>query len=300
MKKRIAFLSSSNYQDIIDQCPDFINEFELLHPLFANLDAELIKVNWRDPSIQWDSFHALTPKACWDYAAHSAEFESFLKNIMTLNVPMKNAASTILWNMRKTYLLDLKNRGLPVGELLIISQHSKKSLQEIINDLNQSVFNASDMLVAKPSIGGGAIDTVRFAKNEIEKQDQLFKKILSYSDLILQPFFPEIAQDGEYSYFFFNNEFSHAILKKPVKGDYRAHQLYGAKNISYTPTPSEIREAFSFLSVIQPPCEYARVDVFKRKGVLYLIELELIEPYLYFERASQESIIHFCQALIKN
>jgi hypothetical protein len=299
MKKQIAFLTSSNYQSIVAACPDFVNEFQLLQPIFSELNADLVQVDWRNAAIDWKKFDVLTPKACWDYAAHAAEFERFLKNIVAHDIPMKNAARTVLWNMRKTYLQDLQRLGLPVAELLIVPQGSQKNISEYVGAINNAGFKTRDMFVAKPSIGGGAVDTVRFAIDSIADHAALFKKILLYADLILQPYFPEIAQEGEYSYFFFGGKFSHAILKVPASGDYRAHQLHGAKNLSYTPATTEIREVLSFVSAVQPAPEYARVDVFKKNNILQLVELELIEPYLYFERASKEALRNFCLAMLE-
>lgn len=298
MKQKIAFLISENYHTLIQKCPDFLDEFKLLSPIFADLGAELIQVDWRDAAQDWQKFSLLTPKACWDYAEHPVEYELFLKKIMQQKIPMQNSAATVLWNMRKTYLLDLKAKGLRVAELLLIPQNHLKSGAELLQLIEQAGFAQHQRFVAKPSVGGGAIDTVRFSKEDIEQQATLFTKILGYADLILQPYFPEIAEEGEYSYFFFGNQFSHAILKKPASGDYRAHQLYGAKNVSYTPKQTEIEQAFQFVSALNTTEAYARVDVFMRNGQLYLIELELIEPYLYFELAPKAATRKFCEALL--
>lgn len=297
MPKSIAFLVSSNYQSVLDKCPDFLDEFQVLRPIFREYDINLVKADWRDPGVDWWSFAAVIPKGCWDYTLYPDEFGKFLEKIVSLNIPMKNNAEIVLWNMRKTYLLDLQRLNLPVGELVLIPQNGDGSSAAIVERLNQANFPVT-MMVAKPSIGAGAVDNIRFERSDIELYEEVFEKILAYSDLILQPYFPEIAEDGEYSYFFFNNQFSHAILKKPFQGDYRAHQLFGAQNFSYQPTAEEMAQAFAFVKAAPHQCEYARVDVFKRNKQLFLIELELIEPYLYFERATSASLHAFCQAMI--
>lgn len=298
MKKKIAFLTSDNYFIKLEQCPDFINEFALLQPVFQQLDAELILADWQDPSIDWQQFNTLIPKACWNYAQHPIEFESFIKKNLQFKISMCNHAETILWNMRKNYLLDLQKLGLPVADLALIPQRTVNCMDVITIALQTQNFDHG-LLVAKPSIGGGAVDTIRCEYTELAQHETLFNKILSYADLIIQPYFAEIAEEGEYSYFFFDQKFSHAIVKKPAIGDYRAHQLYGAKNFAYLPQPIEIQQALQFVSALPIPTAYARVDVFRKNDILYLVELELIEPYLYFEHAPIKSRYDFCQAILQ-
>ena len=44
----------------------------------------------------------------------------------------------------------------------------------------------------------------------------------------MQPFIENIQTEGEYSLFFFNGEYSHAILKTPAAGDFRVQEEHGA------------------------------------------------------------------------
>merc|ERR1712173_42320 len=88
---------------------------------------------------------------------------------------------------------------------------------------------------------------------------------------------------GEFSFHYFGNQFSHAVQKKPTNGDYRIQSLYGGQDFSYEPKPEELELVQSILKMgpFDPPL-YVRVDMLRGSdGGLKLIELELIEPYLY-------------------
>ena len=298
MTKTIAFLISDNYQSVLTKCPEFLDEFNLLAPIFAEHDFELIKTNWRDETVDWKKFAIILPKACWDYPQHRVEFEVFIKKLLVMNANLKNSAANILWNMRKTYLQCLKNQELSVGEFFIVPQGNNLNLEAIYTKM--TTWLPSDLFVAKPSIGSGASNVVRFSLDTMGEHIDLFKKILNDADLIFQPYFPELAQEGEYSYFFFNKNFSYAILKKPVLGDFRAHPLFGVKPIAYEPTAIEIEQVFKFIASLDPAPAYARIDCFKKENALFLIELELIEPYLYFEHAPLSARQAFAKAVLVN
>lgn len=293
MSKLIAYLIA-NDSTLLTQHPAMLDEFEILEPIFANYNMRLIKTPWRDPSIDWQSFTTIFPKACCDYALYPEEFKLFLQNIKRLNIPMINSVDLIEWNMRKTYFLDLKRHGLPVAEFVIIPQNSnKETLTSVIQQLHQEKYKK---MIAKPSVSIGALNTEQFLLQDIDAHYSLFHHILSYADLILQPFFAEIILNGEYSYLFINKQFSHAVLKKPAQDDYRAHPIFNATITAYQPSADEIQQAISFIAQLNPACQYARVDVFKREQQLFLIELELIEPYFYLEYMPIQNLHALCRA----
>ncbi|MDX1433994.1 MAG: transporter substrate-binding domain-containing protein, partial [Gammaproteobacteria bacterium] len=50
---------------------------------------------------------------------------------------------------------------------------------------------------------------------------------------VIQPFIASIVDEGEYSMFYFSNEFSHAIRKTPKQGDFRVQEEYGAEIVAF-------------------------------------------------------------------
>ena len=106
---------------------------------------------------------------------------------------------------------------------------------------------------------------------------------------MIQAFLPSVIEEGEYSFLYFGGSFSHALIKRPKKGGYRIQSLYGGTEETYTPSKQERVSARSVLNALTFTPLYARVDLLRgRDGKLKLIELEMLEPYLYLAHAEGE------------
>lgn len=102
--------------------------------------------------------------------------------------------------------------------------------------------------------------------------------------------------EGEFSLFFFSNEFSHAILKTPKENDFRVQEEYGARIVSTDPENALLETAANVLSLVEPMPVYARYDfICGPDGRFLLMELEVIEPSLYLCMDS-ESPTRFARA----
>jgi hypothetical protein len=293
MRKTAAFLVPSS-SEWFTKVPWKVDQFQFFKQMLEKHGFDLVQAAWTDASMDWKQYSLILPLQCIDYPLYPDQFKLFLNKVKNFSIRMINDVDIILWNMCKTYLIDLKNLKLNTPNLILIPKKSPLDLSKI------SQFSTSTF-VAKPSIGLGALGTVRFEGHEIARFENQFKEILQSSDLIIEPFFPEIAVSGEYSFVFFNSRFSHAVLKKPMQGDFRAHPLYGATISPYTPLPEEIEQASQFVAAvkaIKSECHYARVDLFRKEGKLCLMELELIEPYLFLEYAPPAAVEAFCASII--
>lgn len=137
----------------------------------------------------------------------------------------------------------------------------------------------TDKLVVKPCVSAGAQNTVFVNRNNLEERTKEIGKLLKADDYIVQPFIEEI-KNGEWSFLFFNRKYSHSLLKKPKKGDFRVQHSHGG-SISYpTPDPWHIQEAGEYFKNLRQPILYARVDGVIINNSFVLMELEMIEPYL--------------------
>ena len=82
---------------------------------------------------------------------------------------------------------------------------------------------------------------------------------------------------------FFDKKFSHAVLKKAKAGDFRIQSQFGGQYAPYQPSHETLTVAESIVKHINADLLYARVDGIIIQGKFHLMELELIEPDLYFD-----------------
>ena len=102
--------------------------------------------------------------------------------------------------------------------------------------------------------------------------------------------------EGEYSLFYFNRRFSHAIRKTPKPGDFRVQEEFGADIVLVDPEPALLAAGEQVMQLVEPLPAYARVDFVEGPdGRFLLMELELIEPSMYL-RMHQEAPRRFAEA----
>ena len=91
-----------------------------------------------------------------------------------------------------------------------------------------------------------------------------------------------IQDEGEISFIFIDGEFSHALVKRAALGDYRIQSAYGGSEQTLTPSTADLASAQAVIATMEAVPLYGRVDMLRApEGNLLLMELELIEPYLY-------------------
>ena len=152
-------------------------------------------------------------------------------------------------------------------------------------------------MVIKPNVGAGAFKTYLIDEGDnstIEKALSELKDV----EVMVQPYLESIASEGEFSMHYFNGKHSHTILKTPKEGDFRSQEEFGSHIRRIEPEETLFSFAEKVLKEIGEKLLYARVDVVREKGEFCLIELELIEPCLYF-RCHEPSAGTFVQALEK-
>ena len=81
----------------------------------------------------------------------------------------------------------------------------------------------------------------------------------------------------------FGGKYSHAVLKKAKKGDFRVQDDFGGTVETITPSKEIIDLAEKAIKKLNPTPLYCRVDVIlNNQNKAVIIELELIEPELWF------------------
>ena len=240
---------------------------DALRPSFTERGFELVDVDWADADQDWSRYGAAIIGTTWDYWDRPQAFLDTLQKIESQTL-LYNSAALVAWNSHKGYLRDLEAKGAKLIPTLWIEQVDQAAFERAFAELG------SDDLVFKRQIGAGADGQFRLSPS-----DDL--PVMAHP-MMVQPFLKKIQEEGEISFIFIDGDFSHALLKQAKSGDYRIQSSYGGTETAITPTPSDLKSAQSVLSALDEMPLYARVDMLRGDDDgLLLMELELIEPYLY-------------------
>jgi hypothetical protein len=120
--------------------------------------------------------------------------------------------------------------------------------------------------------------------------------LLKEESFLIQPFIREVSEVGEYSLIFFNQSFSHAVLKTPASSDFRVQHYYGGTIQEIHPDSDLLKSAQNLIDRFGNQTLYGRVDGVLIDGVFHLMELELIEPYLFLG-LSEKAIPNYKEAI---
>ncbi|TNE69412.1 hypothetical protein EP331_14185 [bacterium] len=204
-------------------------------------------------------------RSTWDYDFFPDEFRAFLKQLNQSQAIVLNNPELMLWNMDKRYMFTFQELRLPV--IPTFSQLEKQKL--LRNHTN------TESIIAKPVFSAGARGLKRFTRDE-------FLSAELEPNYIYQPFVPSIPEVGEWSLLYVNGTYSHAVLKKAKAGDFRVQSDYGG-TFSLVDVDKEWIELGSrFLDLCPHKPFFARVDLVLWENKPVLIELEVIEPELFF------------------
>ncbi|MBW3468427.1 ATP-grasp domain-containing protein [Arthrospiribacter ruber] len=244
---------------------------EILNELNVSFEFEI----WSDTSVNWSKYELILVKSPWDYFDRYAEFLLWCDVISQLGIPVWNPIEVIKWNSDKRYLHEIQEKGFPIVPTRFLEKGSKLDLLKAFEEFD------ADQLIFKPSVSGGAKNTIKISRDDWKNKKASLTGLLAEEAYLLQPFLKEVAEIGEYSYLYFDGKFSHAILKKAKKGDFRVQHFFGGSIEEVKPNPEELEYFDKLLQAFAKDCLYARVDGVWTEGVFYLMELELIEPYLF-------------------
>lgn len=274
-----------------EKLPDGTDDDRLAIAALSERGVMVQPAVWSSDRVDWQAFDGIVFRSPWDYFKRFEAFQNWLGSIENMGLHIWNPSRVIRWNAEKTYLHDLARRGVNTVPTTIIEQHAPRSLEAILRD------HGWPKAVVKPAVSADAYETWMTDPSVARDDQPSFESLLKKSNVLIQPFVPEITQQGEWSLIFFNRVFSHAMLKKPRPGDFRVQQHYGGTVVAALPSHDLIAQAAELLTLIDDPLLYARVDAISVKGKLMLMELEVFEPSLFFG-AYPESAERFADALL--
>lgn len=269
----------------MDDLSGYVSDDELAMGPLRDLGWGVELVPWRNKRVNWGEYEAVVIRTTWDYQNDPELFIDTLCEIEATGTRLENSIELVRWNLSKEYLRDLEASGLPIVPTIWSSGYFTKE-----DLLNWMAALASDELIIKPTVSATAQDTYRVAEYDPKIAGRFVGR-----KFMVQPFLPQIVDEGEFSVFFFDGVYSHAILKAPKKNDFRVQEEHGGIISSIKPEERLLALAATIDDAITPRPLYSRVDMVRSGESFALMELELIEPALYF-RTDPDSPARFAAA----
>ncbi|WP_416831376.1 MAG: ATP-grasp domain-containing protein [Erythrobacter sp.] len=243
-----------------------------LAPAFEAAGLNLKVVDWEAHIADFAGVDLVLLGTSWNYQDKADAFLARLDELAAIGIKVCNPPDLVRWNIQKTYLRDLAEQGAATIPTLWLTDVGLSDIEDAFKAFE------SDRLVVKRQVGAGALGQVLIHRDHLPEPDWQFGH-----PAMVQPFLPAIAEEGELSFIFIDGELSHALVKRPAKGDYRIQSLYGGVETVFEPDAEQTAAASAILDALPFDMPlYARIDMLRAQdNRLMVMEAEMIEPYLY-------------------
>ena len=217
-------------------------------------------------------------RSVWDYHLRAEEFLAWVARA-SARTPMWNDPALIRWNSHKTYLRDLEGRGVSVVPTIWADAARTPGLAAELE------ARGWGDVVVKPAVSASAHRTARFAAKDRAAAQAHCDELARRGVAMVQPYLTSVESYGERSFFFMDGVHTHAVQRQAVLSE-------GFEMDKPAPvvkaTEAELALCLATLGALDLPPLYARVDMAPdANGTPRLMELELIEPRLYFREAPE-------------
>jgi glutathione synthase/RimK-type ligase-like ATP-grasp enzyme len=246
-------------------------ETELPELLAERGGAEAVWAVWDDPTVDWAAFDLVVVRCTCDYPEHLDAFRAWVQNT-AMTSTLVNPPRIILGNLHKGYLSDLGADAVPT---VVVPAGMTIDLDAL----------GWPSVVVKPAVAVGGNGAVRGASQP--DLDALTLADRGAVDVVVQPYLDSVERDGEISIVWLEGRPSHAVRKKPAVGEFRIHEgvSTAAELVPLRPDHADLASRILGRLPLNPAV--ARVDLLEQGERSYVMELELVEPYLWLELAPE-------------
>ncbi|MBX0334646.1 hypothetical protein K3G39_15500 [Pontibacter sp. HSC-14F20] len=279
-------------QSLGDYTTNADSEDERLYRFLAEKGHEISFQVWDNEQVDWTSFDAIIIKSPWDYFDKIQAFYTWLDKLEALGCRVLNPVQTLRWNADKVYFKAMQAQGVKIVPTVWLEQGSTFNPESVFGAIGQ------EKIIVKPRVSGAAKNTLAISRAEVGDYTARINALLQEEPFLAQPFLEEIKTQGEWSFLFFNGRYSHAVLKTARAGDFRVQHFFGGSVHTPKPPANMLETATTIAEQFAQDCLYARVDGVELNGELVLMELELIEPFLFLS-TSEGSLERYYQALLE-
>ncbi len=266
---RVAFVTYAEF-------PLLYDDDRLAAELLRNRGVEVEAAVWDSAEVKWEEYDAVILRSCWEYHLRTREFLDWIALMERTDVRLWNSPAVVRENTDKHYLKRLADEGVRVAPTVWLEPGCDFDLAAILEE------QGWPQAVIKPVVSMSAYKTWITGPSRAASDAAAVREMLSNSGVMIQRFIPEVRTRGEWSLVFLMKEYSHAVLKMPKEGDFRTQRDFGGRHTESNPPSPLIEQAQKIVSKVKNPLLYARVDGVEVDGELILMELELIDPVLFF------------------
>lgn len=264
--------------------PNLHDDWPLVRAALAEAGIDSVPVVWSDPSADWSSFDLVVANGAWDNIHNPDAFLAWVAARERDGTPMVNSPATLRWNLDKRYLRELEAAGVPI---VLTSWVEPDGGVELADD---DVALPEGEVVVKPTVSGGGHRTARYRPGEhAGARAHVRSLVASGRTAMVQTYQASVDELGELGLVFLDGEYSHAIHKDPMirRGTGPLDSLIDNQVVCAAEASGDQialgRRAVAAAEDLLGPTTYARVDIVERTdGVPALLELELLDPVLFF------------------
>lgn len=243
----------------------------------AGIEARVLA--WDDPRVDWSRARLTILRATWNYPLVADRFAAWVRDTARVT-ELWNPPPLVAWNLHKRYLVELVAHGVEVVPTELVERGSRVSLAEILERRGWSD------VILKPAISASSMGTARVLATDLERGDAHLRGLLARGDALVQRYVSTVEDYGERSLVWVEGEITHAVRKR--------RRLEGEEeSVSQSAVPMAAAELDLARRAVDVARElggaapmYARIDLAPdpASGRPLVMELELIEPSLYFSR----------------
>jgi glutathione synthase/RimK-type ligase-like ATP-grasp enzyme len=226
---------------------------------------------WDDPDADWSAPRLTLLRSTWNYPRHAETFVAWAERVARSSA-LWNPLSVVRWNVHKGYLLDLERAGVPVAPTELVRRGDPRPLRAILSERGWSD------VVVKPAVSAASYRTMRVATGNLDAGEAHLRDLVAERDTLVQRYLPSVEDHGERALVHVDGKLTHAVCKSP-RFDGEDESVSDAVPIA----PEERELAERAVAAVDGDPLYARIDVAPGPdGVPVIMELELIEPSLFF------------------
>jgi glutathione synthase/RimK-type ligase-like ATP-grasp enzyme len=241
----------------------------------AGIAAEVLA--WDAPGVDWSRARLTLLRSSWNYPRRPEAFLAWAEAAARVS-ELWNPLHVVRWNVHKSYLLELENRGVPIAPTVFLPRGSTATLADV------SAARGWGEVVVKPAVSAASFRTMRVDARGMEAGEGHLRALVAERDVLIQQYLPSVEGYGERALIWIDGELTHAVRKSPrFLGE---DEMVSERAVEISAAEADL--ARRVVDAVDGPILYGRVDVAPGpENHPVLMELELIEPSLFFPQCGR-------------